>query len=157
MRCPDFLGLAVRAKVIRVLQANQIRIGLRCDTEIDLNLIDCFTPPIMRWNDARYEAVQFPPGVAAYQAACKRLNESPHWLRVVLPVPQYDREWFRSLKPQSLQAGFLFLEPDLTLNEYLVREGFAVTKQPLRIDSWYDGDTSEREKNPNEGAPDELR
>jgi hypothetical protein len=74
-----------------------------------------------------------PRGIAAYRAAIDILNRSPQWLRIWLPVPTYDREWFRNLKPGSKQPGYLWIEPNLTLNEYLVQSQHATRRSS---DAW---------------------
>jgi hypothetical protein len=54
-------------------------------------------------------------------------------------VSKYDREWFRNLKPCSKQPGYLWITPDLTLNEYLVQSQHATRDQALPGSKLFDG------------------
>lgn len=138
MKCPSHLGLVVRARVICVLQSNLIRVMQPCDSEFDLILTDCFTPPLYTVDD-HGRSHPNARGQAAYKACVDILNRSPQWLRIWLPVPKYDREWFRNLKPASKQAGWLWIEPELTLNEYLVQSAHATRDQALPSSPLFDG------------------
>lgn len=139
MKCPNVLGLFTRARVMLVLHANEIRLILPCDSEIDLVLADCFSPPVVQWDEAKRDAVPFAPGVAAYNATVAALDAAPQWVRCWIPVPKYDREWFRNLKPGTKQPGHLWIAPDLTLNEHLVRMGYATRDQATPSSDLYDG------------------
>jgi hypothetical protein len=138
MKCPPHLGLFSRARVMQVLQTNLIRVLLPCDSEIDLVLADCFPPPLYTTDDSG-RAKECPRGIAAYRAAVDILDRSPQWLRLWLPVSKYDREWFRNLKPCSKQPGYLWITPDLTLNEYLVQSQHATRDQALPGSALFDG------------------
>lgn len=121
------------------LHANEVRIILEDDSEIDLVLIDCFPPPRVQRSDngiAEHHA-----GMTAYRATVDALNAGPAWLRAYIPVPPFAREWFRNLKPGSKQAGFLWITPRLTLNEHLVGLGHASKTQPKPGSPFYDGES----------------
>ncbi len=138
MDCPNLLGLLVKCKPVLVLQANQIRVMLQDDSEITLTLIDCFPPPLMRNGDGFI--AENPQGMEAYRLACDALNDlKTPWIRCWIPVPEYAREWFRNLKPGSMQAGHLWISPKLTLNELLVNTGNATNVQPKPGSPYYDG------------------
>jgi len=139
MECPDCLGLFVRARAILVLHANEIRCSLPCDSEIDLILVDCFPPPRVAADESGRTRL-VPEGMAAYHATIEAINASPHWLRIWIPVPRYDREWFPNLLPQSKQLGHLWITRTLTLNEHLVSTGHATREQPKPSSHKYDGD-----------------
>lgn len=138
MQCPTQLGLFTRARVTLLLSANEMRIQLPCDTELDLVLADCFTPPLLT-KDSAGLVVQYAPGAAAYRAATAALKSAPPWLRVWLPVPAYDREWFRSLTPNSKQLGWLWIGVNRTLNHHLIETGHAKKQQALPMSPDYDG------------------
>ena len=155
MRCPRMLGLMTRARIMFALSPNVIRIMLPDDSEIDLVLIDCFTPPMTTitqhlrlGSDAdakdtpwplkpipksadRYDKeVPNPAGVKAYQATVQLIEQCPPWTRVLIPTPQHDREWFRNLRPTSKQPGHLWISENQTLSERLVELGVATKVQP---------------------------
>lgn len=137
MNCPNILGLLVRCKPMIVLHANEIRVMLEDDSEIDLVLVNCFPPPRVRVVDGTtYEVAK---GMEAYRAAINAIESAPQWLRMWLPVPEYAREWFRNLQPGSKQAGHLWISTTQTLNEYLVERGLAQREQPKPGSPWYDG------------------
>jgi hypothetical protein len=138
MKCPARLGLLARVRVMQVLQTNLIRVILECDSEIDLVLADCFAPPLYTTDDSG-RARECPRGVAAYRATVDILERSPQWLRMWLPVPRNAREWFRNLKPCSKQPGYLWITPELTLNEYLIQSKHATPDQALPSSKLFDG------------------
>lgn len=128
-----------------VLAANEVRVILPCDSEIDLILADCFTPPMMKSDPRTGRSYEYGPGIAAYRATCdilKRVETKAAWLRLWLPVPEYDREWFRNLKPQTKQPGFLWIARNMTLNDYLVDSRHATRVQPKPSEANYDGDSA---------------
>ncbi len=164
MRCPRLLGLMTRAKVVFALSPNVIRIMLPDDSEIELVLIDCFTPPMTRkvehlrhGSDADLTPPDWhvrvarpavtvhdreepnPAGVAAYKATVQILEQCPLWTRVLIPTPQHDREWFRNLRPKSKQPGHLWISEHQTLSERLVQLGVATKEQPKDGASLFDG------------------
>lgn len=143
MKCPPVTGLLVRVKVVAVLQANLIRVMQPCDSEFDVVMIDCFTPPVYTVDPCTGRTDESPRGIAAYRATVDILNRSPEWLRVWLPIPTYDREWFRNLKPNTKQAGHLWLSPELTLGEYLVRSQHATKNQARPGSPLFDGNPVE--------------
>lgn len=147
MRCPRLLGLMTRAKVMFALSPNVVRIMLPDDSEIDLVLIDCFTPPTARkiqhrrlMTDEMYEKeVPNPAGLKAMAATREALTSCPTWTRVLIPTPQHDREWFRNLRPQSKQPGHLWITEHTTLSEYLVSTGHATKTPPRSGSELFDG------------------
>ena len=147
MRCPRLLGLMTRAKVMFALSPNVIRIMLPDDSEIELVLIDCFTPPMSRkiehkrmGTDEKHDKEEpNPAGVAAYKATVQILEQCPMWTRVLIPTPQHDREWFRNLRPKSKQPGHLWISEHQTLSERLVQLGVATKEQPKDGASLFDG------------------
>jgi hypothetical protein len=139
MKCPPLLGLLVRVKVVAVLQANLIRVIQPCDSEFDVVMIDCFPPPIFTVDPCTGRSDNCPRGIAAYRAAVDILNRSPGWLRLWIPIPTYDREWFRNLKPGAKQAGHLFISPEMTLGEYLVGSQHATSNQARPGSALFDG------------------
>ena len=161
MRCPRMLGLMTRAKVMFAISPNVIRIMLPDDSEIDLVLIDCFTPPMVKQTQHRrretiedqgwyvrpsrpavdvYEKEQpNPAGVAAYNRVVELLKDCPTWTRVLIPTPNHDREWFRNLRPQSKQPGHLWISEHQTLSERLVELGVATKVQPQDGALLFDG------------------
>lgn len=147
MRCPRLLGLMTRAKVMFALSPNIVRVMLPDDSEIDLVLIDCFTPPMTRkiqhnrWGtDEVYDKDEInPKGVAALKATQEALERCPTWTRVLIPTPKHDREWFRNLKPQTKQPGHLWLTEHETLSERLVSLGIATKTPPQNGSDLFDG------------------
>ena len=147
MRCPRMLGLMTRARIMFALSPNVIRIMLPDDSEIDLVLIDCFTPPMTRkiqhermGTDEIYDKEEpNPVGVAAYKSTSQILSQCPQWTRVLIPTPQHDREWFRNLRPKSKQPGHLWISENQTLSERLVELGVATKVQPHDGVSLFDG------------------
>jgi len=162
MRCPRLLGLMTRAKIMFAMSPNVIRIMLPDDSEIDLVLIDCFTPPTSLKTEHRRlgtderapewkvrsapkpvlfydKEVPNPAGVRAFEVTRKILSQCPEWTRVLIPTPQHDREWFRNLKPQSKQPGHLWISEHQTLSERLVELGIATKTQPQDGASLFDG------------------
>jgi len=139
MNCPNTLGLYMRCRPMLILAANEIRVQFPCDTEIDLVLADCFAPPLMSRPDPHGPSVPLAEGVAAYRAVAGQIEAAPRWLRCWLPVPKYDREWFRALVPNSKQLGWLWISPTLTLNAWLIESGHASKTQPLPTSRLYDG------------------
>ena len=162
MRCPRLLGLMTRAKVMLALSPNMVRIMLPDDSEIDLVLIDCFTPPMTRKTQHKrlgsdtdppewyvrpsrspvevYDKdVPNPAGIKAYEATVSLLEQCPQWTRVFIPTPRHDREWFRHLKPQSKQPGHLWLSEHETLSERLVSMGVASKTPPQHGADLLDG------------------
>ena len=138
-KCPNTLGLYVRVHPMLVLHANEIRVQMPCDTEIDLVLADCFTPPIDQWSDAQQRRVELPAGRAAYRASVTTLDAAPRWLRAWFPVPDYDREWFRSFTPNSKQVGHLWISATKTLSDVLIEAGHASRVQAMPHSPLYDG------------------
>lgn len=138
MEYPDVLGLFVRARAVLVLHANEIRVSLPCDSEIDLILVDCFPSPRVTADEAG-RARLVPEGMRAYHATLDAINAAPHWLRIWIPVPKYDREWFPNLAPNSKQLGHLWITRSTTLNEHLVAGGHASRDQPKPNCSNFDG------------------
>lgn len=137
---PEFRGLHTRCKVIGIardpenptaIAANVWRVQLACDSELDIVLINCFTPSIYLLPEKPYDDPQINPlGNAAYKAACKLITEASPWLYLSIPTPVYDREWFPHLRPNSTQAGWLWLSQVRTLNAELILQGHASQIQP---------------------------
>lgn len=140
MRCPRLLGLMTRARVVFAREANTLSIQLPDDSEIDLVLIDCFTPPLLEKVDhyriENGEKLLFHKerpnqlGVAALKVTTAAIAKMPTWTRVFFPTPRNDREWFRNLKPGSKQPGHIWITDKETLNEHLVQAGVATVTQP---------------------------
>lgn len=162
MRCPRLLGLMARAKVMFALSPNVVRIMLPDDSEIDLVLIDCFTPSMTcktqhrrigsdtsppEWHvrpsrptvEIHEKEVLNPAGIKAMEACQMALFNCPTWTRVLIPTPQHDREWFRNLRPQSKQPGHLWLNEHTTLSEHLVETGHATKTPPKSGSVLFDG------------------
>lgn len=139
MRRPNVQGLFIACRPMLILQANEIRVLLPCDSDLNLVLIDCFTPPLI--SDS-YADDYYPPGKAAYEATRDVLDRlGNEWLLAWLPVPRNAREWFRHLRPASTQPAHLWISETQTLNEYLVESGHATKVQPLPRSPRYDGRT----------------
>lgn len=144
MKCLPVLGLWTKCKIVAVLQANLIRVIEPSDCEFDLVMIDCFAPPIYMVDPCTGRVDDCPAGIAAYRASVDILNQSPEWLRAWIPIPQYDREWFRNLKPASKQAAHLWISPEMTLGEYLVRSQHATSNQASPASKLFDGNPIEQ-------------
>lgn len=130
MRC-KVVGIARRIDQIATLAANVWRLQMPCDSEIDLVLINCFTPSLYQHTNNPYDEPRVSAkGNAAYKAACRLIFNAGTWLNVSIPVPKYDREWFPHLKPNSTQAGWLWLNETRTLNAELVLAGHALESEP---------------------------
>jgi hypothetical protein len=144
MRCPSWLGLIVAVQVIRLNAPNVVRVKLPCDSELDIVLANCFTPPLVQ-RDASGNVTTLPAGAAAAQFSLDAIAAiSPSWQpRVLIPVPSYAREWFRHLHPGTMQVGYLFVSEHETLNDMLVRAGHATREQPLPTSLRYDGNPVE--------------
>lgn len=146
MRRPNVLGLFIPCRPMLILAANEIRVLVPGDSDLNLVLINCFTPPLI---DRDRPGAYYPPGVAAYEATREALAPlDDEWLLAWLPVPRNSREWFRNLRPASTQPAHLWIGPEQTLNEHLIATGHATRDQPMPSSPRYDGESSLRVEGP---------
>ena len=78
--------------------------------ELIVSLVDCYC-----------DSATYGPYEASWNAMAKYRDT----LAITLPRPESSIDWIATLKPGSEHAGWLWLDAELTLNEYLVAEGFS--------------------------------
>ena len=78
--------------------------------ELIISLVDCYC------DSATY---------GPYEAAWAAMTKYKETLAVSVPRPESAIDWIGTLKPGTEHAGWLWLNAEITLNQFLVAEGFA--------------------------------